>query len=305
MTGIINAVYTKTVVLFNKHFPVTLARLRFRKLFGRKLHLCNPQDLNEKILWLSLYSDTTEWSRLADKYAVREYVRDRGCEDLLVKLYGKWDSVDDVEWDKLPESFVLKTNNGAGTVMVVEEKKRMDIDKTKQILRRWLDNDVSNRTTEFHYRSIRPCIIAEELIVMSDTDKELSTSIIDYKIWCFNGKPDSILVCSNRIADGCCLSVYDTEWNYHPEALVFDRYHHERNTQIPKPNNFDKMLDAATRLSYGFPEVRVDLYNISGKIYFGEMTFTSFGGTMTYYTDQELLRMGQKIGFSDVKKKKK
>lgn len=298
------SVYRGMVGFANTHFPILLAKLRFRKLFGRKLNLKNPQDLNEKILWLSLYSDTSLWTRCADKYAVRGYVEEKGLGDILVKLYGKWDKVEYIDWNSLPKSFVIKTNNGAGTVLVVENKDDLDFPKTVKTLEEWLAKDITSTTTEFHYRGIKPCIIAEELLELSKEDRFVSSSIIDYKIWCFNGKPDSFLVCSNRQYEGgCALSVYDLDWNYRPEASVFNKEHFEAQKPIPRPEHLKEMLDVATRLAADFPEVRVDLYNINGKIYFGELTFTSLGGTMTYYTPGELLRMGQKIDLSSVKKK--
>lgn len=297
-----NPIYRKIVIWVNHHFPVTLAKMRFRKLFGRNLDLKNPKDLNEKILWLSLFSDTTLWSQCADKYAVRDYVKGKGLDNILVKLYGKWDTAYDIEWDKLPQKFVIKTNNGAGTVLVVKDKSKLNIPETIVLLDEWLSKDISSSTTEFHYRKIKPCIIVEELLENTEFDNNVSTSIIDYKIWCFNGKPYSILVCSNRNSIGCALSVFDLDWNYHPEVSIFNEEHFEIETQIPRPSCLDEMLGIATTLSSDFPQVRVDLYCINNKIYFGELTFTSLGGTMNYYTQDELLRMGQKIDISNVKK---
>ncbi|AGY54107.1 Glycosyltransferase [Bacteroidales bacterium CF] len=279
-----------------------MAKLRFRILFHRKLDLKNPKDLNEKILFLSLYTDTSKWAECADKYSVRKYIVNCGLSEILVDLYGKWDKPEDIDWSILPNSFVLKTNNGCGTVLLVDNKSKLDLKVTTILLREWLDRDISNETAEFHYRRIKPCIIAEEMLIPSGFDEKISSTIIDYKIWCFNGKVDSILVCSNRRPDGCDLSVYDSEWNYYPEASVFDKHHQERKFPVPKPAKLELMLEVAETLSTGFPEVRVDLYYINDRIYFGEMTFTSFGGTMTYYSPNQLLKMGQKIDLSTVKK---
>ena len=299
-------IYRKLVRWLNMHFPEIVCKVRFRMLFGRKLDLKNPQDLNEKILWLSLYGDKSLWVRCADKYAVRGYVEEKGLGDILVKLYGKWDRVEDIEWDELPKSFVLKSNNGAGTVLVVKDKSKIDIEETKNLLNAWLKLDVSGSTTEFHYREIKPCIIAEEILELTEEDRAVSSSIIDYKIWCFNGKPDSVLVCSNRRTQGgCALSAFDLDWNYCPKATIFNDEHFEAPRPIPCPAKLKEMLEVAEKLSADFPEVRVDLYHINDRIYFGELTFTSLGGTMTYYTPQELLRMGQKIDLSNVKKVKK
>ncbi len=294
--------YRSLVCFTNRHFPILLAKLRFRKLFGRKLHLNNPQDINEKILWLSLFSDTSEWSRLADKYAVREYVAECGLEDILVKLYGKWDTANAIDWASLPNSFVLKTNNGSGTVMIVQDKNQIEKSEVVETLNSWLNKDIASSTTEFHYKSIPPCIIAEELLEPSDEEKTWSTSIIDYKIWCFNGKVDSIFTCSNRVNESIEVALFDREWNYRPEASVFNEHYRKQQHLIPCPPCLEEMFSIAEKLSKPFPCVRVDLYVIKGKVYFGELTFTSLGGTMNYFTDAELLRMGQKIDLSGVKK---
>lgn len=130
--------YRACVRFVNQHFPVIMAQMRFRKKFGRKINLKNPKDINEKILWLSLYSDISEWSRLSDKYVVRSYVEDLGLGDYLVQLYGRWDKAEDIEWDKLPSRFVLKTNNGSGTVKLVADKTKLDIPATINLLNKWL-----------------------------------------------------------------------------------------------------------------------------------------------------------------------
>ncbi len=295
-------IYRRLVKLLNHCFPATVCRLRFRKYFGRKMNLNNPQDINEKISWLELYSDTSLWTRCTDKYAVRGYIKECGLEEILVKLYGKWDRAEEIEWDKLPNQFVLKTNNGSGTVLVVGDKSKLDISKTIFQFNQMLHQVDSVPTTEFHYQGIKPCIIAEELLVADEDERKWTTSIVDYKIWCFNGKVDSIWTCTNRDNEGTDVALFDREWNYRPEASIFNNHYREQKHLTPKPVCLEEMIRVAEILSKPFPVVRVDLYAIKGKVYFGELTFTSLGGTMNFYTDQELLRMGQKIDLSAVKK---
>lgn len=303
MSSIVNTKPYRSLVCFtNRHFPILLAKLRFRKLFGRKLNLNNPQDINEKILWLSLFSDTSEWSRLADKYSVREYVAECGLEDILVKMYGKWDTADAIDWEFLPKQFVLKTNNGSGMVMIVRNKDLIDKAEVIRTLNSWLNTDIASSTTEFHYKRIPPCIIAEELLEPSDEENTWSTSIIDYKLWCFNGKVDSIWTCSNRIKGSTEVALFDKEWHYRPEASVFNSHYKEQKQLVPRPDCLTELIEIAEILSKPFPVVRCDLYVIKGKPFFGEMTFTSLGGTMNFYTDEELLRMGQLIDISKVQK---
>ena len=285
----------------NSRFPILVAKIRFRKMFGRKLDLNNPRDINEKILWLSLFSDISEWSRLADKYAVRDYVKQVGGAEYLIPLYGKWDKANSIDWDKLPNQFVLKTNNGSGTVKVIRDKTLIDVNEITNLLNDWICKKVSAATTEFHYAPIKPCIIAEELLDFSK-DPNVSTSAIDYKVWCFNGRAYYVWACSNRDDVATDVALFDRDWNYLREKSIFNEHYREQKTLVKKPKNLDEMLKLAEKLSKPFPVVRVDLYNIDGRIYFGEMTFTSLGGTMDFYTQECLYEMGALIDISGVKK---
>ena len=146
--------------------------------------------------------------------------------------------------------------------------------------------------TEYHYLDIKPCIVAEQLI--SETNSKYSSQIIDYKVWCFNGEAYCILCCFNR-GENTNVALYDTQWNYLHGKIRRTNHFTEKADYLPKPLNLDKMIEDATILSNEFPEVRVDLYNINGKIYFGEMTFTSLGGFMNYFTDDFLKDLGSQI----------
>lgn len=296
--------YRKCVKFVNTHFPVLMAQLRYRKNLGRFLDLKKPKDLNEKIHWLSLFTDTAEWTRCADKYSVRSFVEERGLGDVLVKLYGKWDAAEEINWDELPHSFVLKTTNGSGTVLIVKDKAKLDIPSTIILLNKWLKKRIGEETTEFHYCKIVPRLIAEEFIEQTVEENNISSSLIDYKIWCFNGKAYYIWTCINRGKDSTDVSMFDRDWNYHPEMSVFNEHYREAKVLVPKPDKLRDMLEVAERLSEGFPEVRVDLYYTNGKIYFGELTFTSLGGTMNFYTRDALLEMGGKIDLSGIDKKR-
>lgn len=288
----------------NRHFPVLLTRLRFKMYFGRLMNVNNPQDLNEKILWLSLFTDTSEWTRLADKYAVREYVEQVGGTKYLTTLYGKWNRVEDIDWDKLPQKFVLKSNNGgsADAVKIVRDKSTLNIEGIKSQMQAWLDKPMSKDQTEYHYIDIKPCIIAEELLENPESIQSISNTLVDYKMWCFNGKVSEIWTCANRTLDGADVATFDLQWNYHPEGSVFTHDYSKQKQLVPKPQNLDEMISLAEKLSAPFPVVRVDLYNIDGKVYFGEMTFTSNGGIMDFYTQEHLMELGQQIDLTGVKK---
>lgn len=268
-----------------RNFPEALVKIRYFARFHKRLNLKNPQTLNEKILYMSLRGDTSLWTQLADKYNVREYIKSCGLVQTLVPLYGHWKKAEDIDFELLPDSFVLKTTQGSGDIILIKNKNT--IDKFDVIKR--MDIAVKTKYGELeggkHYMRIEPAIIAEGLISNDEESKKHSTSIIDYKIWCFNGKAHYIWACCNRDKNGTDVMTYDMEWNAHPEYSVFYD-HYRRGNIIPKPKNYDEMIDVAERLSKPFPVVRVDLYNIDGKIYFGEMTFTSLGGLMDFYTDE-------------------
>ncbi len=254
--------------------PQKLAQLLFNKHFGRDIDFEAPSTYNEIINVLKTTTDTTLWSRLADKHLVKEYIAERGLGDTLIKSYGAWESAGDIDFDALPESFILKPNNGAGTVIVVDDKSKLNKLTTRLKLGMWLRKEYGYRNAEIHYARIKPMIIAEELLRLSDADKEISQSIIDYKWFCFNGSVSYVEVIANRWERPLHYYIYDTQWNYYPQYI-------NRTYQlkpIPKPKCLDEMIEICQRLSQGIPLVRIDLYQVGGKVYFGEMTFTSGAG---------------------------
>lgn len=275
------------------NYPVTLVKLRYFVRFHKFLDLKNPKDLNEKILYLKLFSDTSLWSDLADKYKVREYVKSCGLENCLVKLYGVWFYVDDFDMSTLPNSFVLKANNGdgKGSNLFVFNKNEEAKDSLVKILKTWLSKkNIGALSAEPQYKNIKPCVIAEEILPIKTNEK----SIVDYKMWCFCGKVHFILTCSNRSNRGADVMTYDRDWNAHPEYCVFNNRYRKAQLMEP-PQNYEEMICVAEKLAKPFPQVRVDLYNIEGKIYFGELTFTSLGGMMDYYTPDFLKKMGDLV----------
>lgn len=271
-----------------------LVELRYKRKYGKRLDWSHPVNLNEKILWLKYYTDTTEWTRLADKFLVREYVISKGLSDILVELYGKWNRVEDIDWDALPDSFVMKMNNGSGDVLVCKDKSELDVQQANALFRRLLKHRFGYTTGEPHYRAIKPCIIAEELL---DHKKQSipTFSLIDYKIWCFDGKPYSVWCCYNRSKKSVEVAEYDLQWNRHPEFSNYTDHYIKALQDVPRPQSFERMLEIASILSEGFPEVRVDLYEVEGKPYFGEMTFSSNYGMMDFYTEDYNKQLGSQV----------
>lgn len=273
--------------------PIRVARLKFFYKLHRWPDFEHPKDINEKINWLKFYGDSSLWPLLADKYRVREYVKDCGLEDILIPLIGKWDSVEKIDWASLPQQFVMKCNNGSGDVVVCTDKKTLDKEKALQHFKKTLLSSYGILTGEEHYKHIKPCIIAEELLDGS-TQPNKSQSLVDYKIWSFDGKPEFIVCYSNRHDKYYCeIGLYDCNWKAHPEYLCYSSHYIPEQKLMPKPACLSNMLNIASHLSKGHPQMRVDLYEVNGHIYFGELTLTSSGGYMSHFTQVFLDRLGE------------
>lgn len=253
-----------------KNNPVKLMKFTYRNNMGIPLNLDDPQTLDEKINYLSFYSDTTLWSELADKVRVRDYVSKNGFPEILNELYGVYESSDEIDFDALPEQFVLKTNNGSATNIFIKDKSKLNIGDAKKKLSKWLKIDYGYKTATPHYSRIKPLILAEKYLV---EDNNHNKSLTDYKIYCFHGHPKYIFVFSDRIPNTHEYSkmIYDVDWNSHPEFI-------NNGLKIAKmrsrPASLEKMLKAAEKLSEPFPFVRVDFYEINRRPIFSELTFT-------------------------------
>lgn len=295
--SIIKSKLKKIGAFFGRNWPIPWMKFRYFVRFRKNLDLINPKNLNEKILYLSLKTDTSSWTPLSDKYEVRKYVRDKIGDDKLVKLYGKWEDANEIEFSNLPDSFVLKTNHGSGEIKIVKDKSLLNIPKIIKYFNQEIKRPYGEIEAGKHYYGIKPFIIAEELLVNDDETSKFSESIIDYKCWCFNGKCEYIWTAANRSKSGAEVMLYDKEWNSYPEYCVYTS-HYRKGEILPKPKVLNKLIQTAEKLADDFPCVRVDLYIIGDKIYFGEMTFTSLGGMMNDYSSEFLLKAGQMIDLS-------
>lgn len=276
------------------HHPITAAKYWHRQNTGRRLNLKHPKDLNEKINWLKFYGDTSDWPMLADKWAVRSYVRDRGWEDILVTNYGHWQDAAEIDFDTLTYPCVIKTNNASGTNLFLKTRpQKVEEDVIRKELDQWLHQNYSDLYAEPHYGKINPCLIAEEMLF---EDQPISNTLIDYKVFCFNGEVECIWVCYNRSSDHVDVATYDIDWNYHEEYSVFTHHYGKGdwNGLLPKPHNLDRMLMAASSLSKGHPQVRIDFYEVKCHLYFGEITMTGQGGYSPFFTHDFLLQLGAK-----------
>ena len=256
----------------------------YKKNTGETLRV-PPVSYTEKIQFAKMFDSTELKGRLTDKYAVREWVKEKIGEEYLIPLIGAWDHFSDIDFEMLPQSFVLKTNHGSGTNLIVKDKNLIDRQKEKKKFDFWMKEDFafSGRGYELHYSYIKPKVIAEQYIV--DRTGELN----DYKFLCFNGEPLYCWVDVGRHSHHR-RSVFDLDWKLQP----WNQYTYEPMKEtIDKPDNFDEMLRLVRILCKGFGQVRVDLYNVDGKIYFGEMTFTNGKGYELIYPKQYNDYLGQ------------
>lgn len=287
----------KTILVHSliDHFPQYFIQRSWKAKYGHKIDWNKPKNLNEVIQWLICFSDISEWPRLTDKYAVREYVKSKDLEHTLPKLYGVWNNANNINFESLPEKFVLKCNHDSGSVYIIDKHLCDNIDAIKEELNKKLRVKFGYEGLEMHYNKIKPLIIAEEFLQSSSAELHFSKSLIDYKVWCFNGKASWIFCCYGRTSAGVYVELHDLNWKYYPEYIVETNHYLDGKGLVPRPSTLDKMIEAAEILSDGFPQVRADFYEVCGKLYFGELTFTSCAGRMDYFTDEFLKIMGDEV----------
>lgn len=275
--------------IFNFLSDKTFFKLAFWARLNQKLDLDNPTSLNEKIQWLKLHDRKELYAKIVDKYAVREFIKEMLGEEYLVPLVGgPWNSFDEIDFNLLPNSFVLKTTHDSGGVVVVPDKSKMDKVESKKKIMKLMKNNYFYPNREWPYKNITPQIIAEEYLVDSS-----GSELKDYKIICFNGKPENVMVCTGRILNQVKFYFFDWNWkflplNYGDELLPSD-------FSIPRPKKLDEMKSIATKLSEGYDLIRIDLYEANNQIYFGEMTLYPDSGFDQDITKETDLMFGKKL----------
>jgi len=244
-------------------------RMQYKYHFREKLNLKNPQTYNEKLQWLKLNDRKMEYSQYVDKYAVREFVSNTIGEEYLIPLIDVYNNVNEIEWENLPKQFVLKCTHGSTSNIICENKDNLDINEAKNKLEKWMKRNWFWYGREWPYKHVQPRIIAEKFM-----EDESGSGLKDYKFFCFNGEPHFMLLATDRGID-TKFDFFDMEFNKIP---VKQHYKNNRDLNFEKPKGFDKMIELSKKLSANIPHLRVDFYNINGKIYFGELTFYHFSG---------------------------
>lgn len=261
----------------------------YETTFDKKLNLEDPQTFNEKLQWLKLYDKNPKYTKLVDKYEVKKYVANIIGEEHIIPTLGIYNSFEEIDFQKLPNQFVMKCTHDSGSIIICKDKSKFNMEKAKNKINKALKYNYYYAGREWPYKNVKPRIIIESFM-----DDGVNSQLVDYKLQCFWGKVDNILVCVDRDKEtGVKYHYFDTNWKY----LKYCPYPgiNEKNINISKPKQLDKMIKIAERLSAGIPEVRIDLYIIHGKIYFGEYTFFTNGGFDTTITSDADIILGEKL----------
>ena len=255
---------------------------------SRPINLDNPQRYTEKLQWLKLYYRDPLWTQMVDKYAVKRLVSERIGAEYVAPVYGKWEKAEDINFENLPEQFVLKTNHDSGNngVFIVKDKSKLDRSKLIRRINRSLRTDTSRAGREWPYRDVPRCVFAEKYL--EDATGELR----DYKFFCFDGTVKYLFIATERQSGGeVKFDYFDADFNH----LDIVQRHPMSGKEIEKPAMFEQMKEFAAKLSEGLPEVRVDLYEVNGRIYFGEYTFFHHGGIAPFHPDKWDFIWGEQI----------
>lgn len=268
-------------------------KTQFRLVFRRPLDLSNPITFSEKLQWIKLYYHRPEFTMMADKVRVKQYVADKIGEQFVVPLLGVWDRPEDIEWDNLPNKFVLKTNHDGGNngVVICDNKETFDRKKAIKKLRKSLRRNTYLLGREWPYKNIKRKVLAEQYI-----ENDATNDLSDYKFFCFDGKAKLVhLVTERRSATGAKFDYYDENFNH---LELKDEY--PNATPPPrKSESFDLMKDLAEKMSVGIPHVRVDFFEVGGKVFFSEFTFFHGGGLVVFQPEKYDYILGQYLQLPD------
>lgn len=275
--------------------PLKANRELFVRHFGREPDLNDPKDFNEKAMWLvhNVYADDPTITRCVDKYEMRGYLWERGLGDLLPNVYGVWDDPGQIDWDSLPNEFVLKCNHGCGCNIFCHDKEKLDRKVAAAQLRKWLKINFADYYGEVNYKHVKPRVFCEEFL------DDGNVQPTDYKVLCFNGEPKLFMLCTER-EKGAKFTFTDADYN----RLMWETGYHSGGELPPKPESFEEMLRYAKEISRPFPFVRVDFYDIHGKLYVGEMTFSPLGCAIDYIIEDGLNQMGDWLDITAYQTKK-
>lgn len=270
-------------------------KLKYYEVFGKRLNLRNPQTFNEKLQWLKLYDRKPEYTTMVDKVEAKKWVADKIGEQYIIPTLGVWDRAEDIDFDSLPDQFVLKTNHDSGAVIICKDKSKLNIDEVRRKLDKSLQTDYYKLGREWPYKNVKRRILAEKFMV-----DESGYELKDYKIFCFDGKPEFIQVDFDRFASsGHKRNLYSPSW----DLLDFEYgYPSDHGHVIDKPENLDEILSLASTLSQGHPFLRVDFYTINSDSKFGETTFYPECGIGRFTPEAKDVIYGNKLKIREIQR---
>ena len=279
--------------LFNWLPDKPYLKLRFRASMGKKLNLKNPQTFNEKLQWLKLNDRKPEYTMMVDKYESKKYVANIIGEEYIIPTLGVWDKFDDIDFDKLPDKFVLKCTHDSGGLVICKDKSKFDKRTAKLKIEKSLKHDYFKWGREWPYKNVKPRIIAEQYMEDSALHE-----LRDYKFFCFNGVADCVMVCVGRSTGNTKFYFYNKEWklcryNVLGKSII-------GNGDVKRPNNISDMFAIVEQLSQKIPFSRIDLYNVNQKIYFGEITFFPDSGFDPNLMPETDFYFGSKLNLKEV-----
>lgn len=265
-------------------------KMLYRSRLHRKLNLKNPQRFTEKLNWLKLHDRNPLYTKLVDKYEVKQYIKERFGEQMVIPILGVWNHFDDIDFNTLPDQFVLKCTHDSGRFCICRDKLSFDKNAARDKMELSLKNNFFWWTREWPYKNVKPRIIAEKFMVDDDND-----TLTDYKFFCFHGEPRMMYISKDVSADPR-TDFFDMEWNHLPFRLK------DPNADVmpSKPVLFEEMRTIARTLSQGIPHVRVDLYVINSQIYFGEMTFFHNSGIFSVTPDEWDYKIGEWLDLTKI-----
>ena len=263
-------------------------KLNYKTYIGKKLNLKNPQTFNEKLNWLKLNDRKDIYTAMVDKYEVKKLVAEKIGDEYIIPTLGVWDNFDDIDFDSLPDQFVLKCTHDSGGLVICKDKSKLNINSAKEKINNTLKRNFYWWSREWPYKNVKPRIIAETYM----EDKETS-ELRDYKFFCFDGEVKALFIATERqkVGEEVKFDFFDSDFNH----LPIRQGHPNAKVTPQKPINFEEMKLLASKLSEGIPHLRVDFYEANGKIYFGELTFFHFGAMVPFVPEEWDYKFGEWI----------
>lgn len=268
-------------------------KLKYKEKIGKKLNLDNPKTYNEKLQWLKLNDRNPEYTKMVDKYEVKQYVADNIGKEYIIPTLGVYNNFDEIDFESLPNKFVIKCTHDSGGIVICEDKNKFDVKEAKNKIDKCMKKNFYYAFREWPYKNIKPKIIIEKYM----TD-ESGIELKDYKFFCFNGEPKFLFVAIDR-PNNTKFNFYDMNFC----KLPFKQHYENFDKKIEKPKGFNKMVELSKKLSKDIPHVRVDFYDINGQVFFGEMTFYHFAGLEKFEPEEWDYKIGNMLVLPKIEEK--